>query len=103
MSMPYPEHGFASDHERWEEAEARFCDQMVESLTETTRHHAEKLAQDAAAGHPVSPYAFIHAAPAFECSVRAAVWAQMAHKLRQSRICRIEMDRHPTPLEPNHG
>lgn len=93
--QPYPEQGFASEHERWEEAQATFCDKMAGSLNENAKQHAEKLAHDAAAGHPVSSYAFIHAGPAYECTMRAAVWAQMAEHLRQSRIIRIEMDRNP--------
>jgi hypothetical protein len=93
MANPYPDHGFATDQERWEEHEARFCEQMVESLLETVGTHASKLPQrEKAPLYPrvVAMGAYISAHNAYECAIRAAVWQQMADNLRRPRIARIE-------------
>ena len=69
----------ATDRERWEEAEAKFCDQMVAEYRgpllngwKTRNDHADNAMMQV------------------RCLIAAEVWEQMAWHLRKSRHCRIE-------------
>jgi len=91
--IAYPEAGFASDREQWEEQEAKFCDQMIEALAQSAATHAERLGKSLASGHPHVGYSYLSGKYAYEISVMIHVWQQMADHLRQSRIIRIESER----------
>ncbi len=93
MPCHYPEEGFASPVEQWEEREAVFCDRMVESMTENALVYAEKAVKALQGGHPHATYAHLNTVQAHEIAIRAAVWQQMADHLRSSRLSRIENKR----------
>lgn len=80
---PYPEHGFERD-EQWAEREAEFCDQMASDMRRFAQEWAAKHSGTEYGSHPSS------LSSAYECSVRAQVWGEMARHLRQPRIARIE-------------
>jgi hypothetical protein len=88
---PYPEHGFEHD-EQWAEREAEFCDQMAQSMRDNAQVYAAQHTGKKYSSHPSS------LGSAYECSIRAAVWSDMAWHLRRPRVARIESRR-----ESNHG
>ena len=93
--QPYPEQGCATEHERWAEQEAAFCDKMVESLAESALTYTERAAKALTSGHPHSAYSYLSGKDAYEIGVRINVWQQMADQLRRPRIIRIESERQP--------
>ena len=84
MSGPaYPDHGFERD-EQWAEREAEFCDQMASSMRASAQEYAAHHKGTEYGSHPSN------LASAYECSLRADVWSQMASHLRRPRQNRIE-------------
>lgn len=96
VSNPYPDEGFATEHERWAEQEAAFCDLMVETLADSAKAYAEKALQSLSSVYAVHKAgARYPLADAYQTIIMIDTWQQMARHLRQSRICRIESDRDP--------
>jgi hypothetical protein len=86
----------ASDHERWAESEAQFCDLMVETMLQSAKDWHDR---------GVARYGASNAQMAAECMIRADAWGQMADNLRKSRRCRIEYEQYDrralaTPADP---
>lgn len=69
----------ATERERWEEGEAKFCDQMA------AEYRGPLLDGWKARGDHAD-----NAVMQVRCLVAAEVWEQMARHLRKPRRCRIE-------------
>jgi hypothetical protein len=90
MPTPYPDKDF-TQHEQWAEAEAKFCEQMVETLNKAAQGYAEKAL--AALKLPYESQqvgAQYSTVDANRCAIMMGVWNEMAGQLRKPRIARIE-------------
>ncbi len=82
-------------HEEWAEREAKFCDEMVETML--------KFASDWQA-KGLSKWISQSAQMAYECNIIANTWQKMAQKLRQPKNIRLEREELDYILKgPNDG
>lgn len=88
-SDPYPDVAYEHD-EQWAEREASFCNQIAEQLRRSAQSYAARHTGGEYSSHPSL------LATAYECSLRAQVWGEVADHLRRPRIIRIEARSRPS-------
>ena len=79
----------ATAQERWAEAEAKFCDQMVAEYRGPLLDGWKKR-------HDHADNAFMQA----RCLINAEVWEQIGNHLRQPRRMRIENENYAAIMNP---
>lgn len=92
---------FASEHERWSEAQAVQCERNIEELLKSAKTSAERVLENIALGLPNAAYINLSARSLLEVAERVNAYSTMADNFRRGRWARLESEAYAAHAKGN--